>query len=120
MQVKLNPICVDALCSRGSLKLLFADHEGGKRDFETALSIEPDFSIALYNLGTFYLNHENPVQAAKLLERALALEPKDSGIRLNYALALSDIGLEEAARNVIAADERLLNQITSGQIQRKV
>jgi tetratricopeptide (TPR) repeat protein len=56
------------------------------QQFERALQIDPEHSIALQNLGNAYRQKKDWPQAKRVLERAVALNPDDP--EANYSLAM--------------------------------
>src|SRR6202007_3012467 len=56
------------------------------QDFQRALEIDPDHSIALQNLGNAYRQKKDWPQAKRALEKALSLNPDDA--EANYNLGM--------------------------------
>jgi tetratricopeptide (TPR) repeat protein len=56
------------------------------QDFQRALQIDPEHSIALQNLGSAYRQKKDWPKAKRMLERALALNPDDP--EANYSLGM--------------------------------
>lgn len=59
---------------RGYLYHVLGDTEAGKADLEEALSINPDNSFALKNLGILYLDAKNDGKACELFRKAKMLK----------------------------------------------
>ena len=75
-----------ALALRGEIT-----EEGGKKlaDYNKALALRPNLSIALRGRGIYYLVHNNAEKAAEDLSKLASLEPEDS--RVHEVLALSQL-----------------------------
>jgi tetratricopeptide (TPR) repeat protein len=56
------------------------------QDFERALQIDPDHSVALQNLGNAYRQKKDWPQAKRVLEKAFALNPDEA--ETNYSLGM--------------------------------
>ena len=65
---------------------------------ERAGGMTPDF---LYQLGLLMLRSSQPSRAVKPLEEALAADPADEEVKLNYAEALARSGRTEEAESVL-------------------
>jgi tetratricopeptide (TPR) repeat protein len=89
MAVTLHPTDVESLSARGAAKGSAGDIEGAKQDLNAAISLQPDYMEAIYNLGNIHLETGDPAQAARLYQRAQQLAPRDSDIGTNYAIALA-------------------------------
>lgn len=62
-----------------------------------------DDAVFLALLGALLLDDGDPAQALVWLERSLMLDPGNLGARADHALALADLGLPEALRELSAA-----------------
>jgi Tfp pilus assembly protein PilF/peroxiredoxin len=86
---------------------LLAGREGRTSEaieyFERALQADPDYEVALVNLGNAYRQGKQPQQAQEAFERALALNPDDP--EANYGL-----GMISAQRNDSARAEEFLTK----------
>jgi len=65
-----------------------ADHKKAADQFNSAVSIQPDFALALVELGVEYLKLGQPDKAVEPLKKSVQLAPKDFTARLNYGIAL--------------------------------
>jgi type II secretory pathway predicted ATPase ExeA/Flp pilus assembly protein TadD len=76
--------------------------------FREALSIEPGYTDAYYNLGLTLLENQKPREAADALEAAVSLSPEDALAQRALGIALRQTGeLEKAAgalRRAVALD----------------
>jgi tetratricopeptide (TPR) repeat protein len=70
-------------------------------DLKTALSLYPNFVLALNELGVQYLKVGETNKAVDALRSAVTLQPDDFTPRLNYGIALLE------AKNAAAAEEQL-------------
>ena len=70
-------------------------------DLRTALSLYPNFVLALNELGVQYLKIGETSKAVDALRNAVTLQPDDFTPRLNYGIALLE------AKNAAAAEEQL-------------
>ena len=66
-----------------------------------AIELQPDFAIALNNLGHLYGEQGEPEQASRLFERAIALAPDHAGIHFNYGTMLLNAGEPARAEAVL-------------------
>ncbi|WP_434661346.1 tetratricopeptide repeat protein [Paraburkholderia sp. A3BS-1L] len=66
-----------------------------------AIELQPDFPIALNNLGHLYGEQGETDQASRLFERAIALAPDHAGIRFNYGTMLLNSGEPARAEAVL-------------------
>ncbi len=69
--------------------------------FEYTLSVDPENSVALGNLGDAYLAAERYDDAAEITTRALTLKPGNLGNLRNLALALRRMGQPDQAESVL-------------------
>ncbi|MFT7620698.1 MAG: tetratricopeptide (TPR) repeat protein [Planctomycetota bacterium] len=93
-------------------KLASYEASKGRRDkaikyYETYLVFEPEDSVALYNLGTLYLESASWSDAEKHLSTAFELDGQDLDIILNYAKASIENGRYVVAMELLDRAERL-------------
>ena len=93
-------------------KLAAFQAAGGMRqeaieNYERYLLFEPDDVIALYNLGTLYLEEEQWDKAEQYLGAAYSLDRQDLDIILNYAKAAIENGRYQAAMTLLEQAQRL-------------
>lgn len=69
------------------------------KDFERAVTIDPEYSTAHGNLGVMYINLALPDQAAGEFRRAIQLDPTASSHHANLALALILLKLHKEAEH---------------------
>lgn len=70
----------------GILAAREGNYDQAIQDFQHALQIDPEHTIALQNLGSAYRQKKDWAQAKSTLERALALNPEDA--EANYSLGM--------------------------------
>lgn len=68
-----------------------------EKHYLSALSVLPSHRKALNNLGVIYIGMKKPEKAFPLFEKALLLEPENTGIQVNLALCLAMTGREREA-----------------------
>ena len=66
-------------------------------NYELALAIDPNFTAALFNLGTT-LTRTDPAGAARAYRRLVAIQPGNAGAHLNLGYALRALGQNDEAR----------------------
>lgn len=106
--LRLNPVNVEILSSRGITKELMGDLEGAETDLQSALDIMPNDPNTLCNMGNLQLASGNVSKAAEFYQKALNVNPKDSEIRVNLAVALNRMGANFAATNVLRIDRKAI------------
>jgi tetratricopeptide (TPR) repeat protein len=75
-------------------------------ELKTALSLYPDFALALNELGVQYLKLGETSKAVEALRNAVTLQPDDFTPRLNYGIALLE------AKDSTAAEQQLRLAVT--------
>jgi adenylate cyclase len=60
------------------------DLERAKEQFDLALSLNPSFSLAYNVLGSIYMYSGRPLDAIPMIERAMRLDPNNSGQYLHF------------------------------------
>lgn len=66
-------------------------------DFRRAISIDPSFALAYFNLGNLYLKFNQLEFAEECYSKSLNLKPNDSASSLNRAITRSLLGATELA-----------------------
>lgn len=89
----------------GLLAAREGDTTGAIACFQQALQLDPDYFIALQNLGNAYRQQKRWEDARKTLERALAINPGDP--EANYSLGMVFAQTDDLVR----ANERLRNAL---------
>lgn len=91
----------------GQVLLSAGDAGSAKEHFETALRLDPDYPEALHNLALCHLEEGRIVEARHLLERALALRPRNAVTHLVLARVLSMEGRRKECWSHLAKAESL-------------
>jgi tetratricopeptide (TPR) repeat protein len=99
--VKLDPRSAALRVNLGNVLARLGRRDEAIREFQAALSDQPDHVGALFNLGVLHLETGNPGRAALLLNRARILSPQDDGIVQKYLVALA------RSRSVVALRNRV-------------
>jgi len=76
-----------------------------ERYYRKALSLRPDYTGVLNNLGKLLDQMERPLEALPFLQRAHLHEPYDRGVSLNLANAYLSLGRPEDAERLIGDDQ---------------
>ncbi len=92
--------------------------------FREALSIEPRYTTAYYNLGLSLLEKQEPREAAEALETAVSLSPENALAQRALGIALRQTGENEEAaralRRAVALDsEDVLSLLHLGRLLRE-
>lgn len=87
------------------------DHKKAVEQLKSAISLHPEFSLALNELGVQYLFLGQPDNAAAALAQCVKLSPDDTTPRLNYGIALLNqnkfAASEEQLRIVVGKNDSL-------------
>ena len=73
--IKLNPNNADFYLNRGLTKLLGGDSVVAKSDFQQALTLNPESSLAKHNLAILTSSSDNSIEKEKLLTEAIESNP---------------------------------------------
>jgi tetratricopeptide (TPR) repeat protein len=73
------------------------DTSQAKAYFESALKYDPDFTMAMLNLGNLLLQRENIIEAKKLFESIIKVDPKFTPAYGNLAFIFSKQGKDKVA-----------------------
>jgi tetratricopeptide (TPR) repeat protein len=73
--IALLPTCADCYVNRGTAKQLSRDSVGALNDFNNALKIEPENSIAMHNVAVLSGFDGNLIETEKLLTNAIEKNP---------------------------------------------
>ena len=82
---------------RGAIHQYIGDSRNAVLDYEKALQIDPNYSLAHYNLGNILLQQGLYTQACDSYTRALQTAPNDSSTLINRALTYNAIGKKDLA-----------------------
>src|ERR1044071_4711883 len=108
----LNAARANVTSTRGTARLAFyearahdrlGDEEQAIAAYERAIAVEPSYGAGLNNLALLLARRGDPVRAAGLLEKAIALaDPRRPLYLDNYAAASEKAGNIDAARRAYA------------------
>src|SRR5262249_14301223 len=99
---ELDPLAPRAHYIKGMM-LLRKDHvDGAVPLFLEALRVNPTYHPALTRLGAVESSRGNFAEAAKLMERAIVLDPKADWMRVTAAGTYIDLGDAAAGRDVLS------------------
>ena len=73
-----------------------------EKHYLAALAAQPSHRKALNNLGAVYIGMRKPEKALPLFEKALRLEPDNTGLQVNLALSLAMSGREREAAAIVS------------------
>lgn len=81
----------------GNLCMGKGDFEGAIREYETALKINPNYSVGYFNMGNAYDEKGQKDKAIGFYEKALKIDPAYADPRYNKALILKERKLPDLA-----------------------
>lgn len=96
-----SPRDTDALLIRGNLELAKKDPKASIADLRTVLRDQPNSVGVLRTLARAHLANGEPAIAEETMQRAVEANPKDAGLRLDYAQLLAQLGKAEQAKAVL-------------------
>jgi len=90
--IKKNPKQADAHYYLGLVMDKVGDKPAAEKNYKTALDLQPDLPEAAENLTAIYVEGQKYDEAIAVAKKALAKNPKNAGMQLNLAFALSGKG----------------------------
>lgn len=97
-----EPTMVKAWVNLGGVLLTKRDYAGCVKANQRALEVEPEATLAHYNMGLGYLYQGLAKEMVGCFERVLELEPDNAGGHYHLALGLLGLGQIEQARAELA------------------
>ncbi|XP_072485861.1 tetratricopeptide repeat protein 6 isoform X3 [Notamacropus eugenii] len=92
------------LTNRGVIHEFMGERHIAMKDYQTALTINPEYSLAYFNAGNIYLHHRQFSQANEFYSKALQFDPLNDSALLNRAITnLILQKFEEAEEDFIKA-----------------
>ena len=85
------------LANRGAARIQTGEVALGKRDLESALTLDPENGPALANLGLQLMREENYLQAREVLEQAVQQNPEQAQARVYLAACKNNQGEPQGA-----------------------
>lgn len=78
-------------------------YQQAEQAFKTAINISPMLNNAINGIASLYIVNDEASKAIKLLHDQSQNAPDDSIVKLNYAFALSEVGLHNDAIQILEA-----------------
>ena len=94
---KLRKRNAEKICDQGKQYFINNDMQLAKKYFETALEIDPLYTIAYNNLGKICLQNKKINKAIEYFEKAFTLSPYEKETILNFGSLMSDMNKKEDA-----------------------
>ena len=91
----------DALIMRGNLALASQDPKSAITDLRSVLRDQPNSTAVMRTLARAHLANAEPALAEETMRRALEVNPKDPGTRLDLADLLTSMGKSAQAKPVV-------------------
>ena len=104
--LRLNPTGPNILSSRGVAKYSTGDYNGAEADYLAALTITPKDPNIFFNYGNLQMKQNKVKEAAETYQKGLTLNPKDYEMRMKLAIALEQLGDQQASKDVLKVDQR--------------
>ena len=101
--LKLDPTMFEARYTRAALNFQNNRLDQSLADFEALRKIDPNNPRLLDWQAQIYLRHDQPQEAAMLLQQAVELAPRDRAILIHYSQALEKLGRTEERKAVLAS-----------------
>ncbi|WP_187335831.1 hypothetical protein [Novosphingopyxis iocasae] len=115
-----SPTDGDALLDAGNAALILRDYDSALRFFSRAEAIQPSSGRVKAGLATAQLYNENPVEALKLYDQAIALGISERSIAADRGLAMDLVGNNAQAQaeyalgsTAISTDNLIIRQAVS-------
>uniref|UniRef100_A0A7N4UX02 Tetratricopeptide repeat domain 6 n=1 Tax=Sarcophilus harrisii TaxID=9305 RepID=A0A7N4UX02_SARHA len=97
-------ISAEFLTNRGVIHEFMGERHIAMKDYQAALSISPEYSLAYFNAGNIYLHHRQFSQASDFYSKALQFDPLNDSAVLNRAITNIILQkFEEAKQDFIKA-----------------
>lgn len=93
--IKEQPRCVPAYCDLARLRLRHENLTGAIDALQSGLTVAPDDSVLLNDLGMCWLARNDHAKALQAFTRATSLAPHNHKYRANMAVALGMLGRYE-------------------------
>ena len=92
-----DTVRVQAHCGLGSIALREGDIPNAIAQYQQALELDPDFTLAHMNLGGLLATQGKLAEAIVHFRRSVELQPDNVPIRYSLAIALAGVGKKDEA-----------------------
>ncbi|XP_058522343.1 tetratricopeptide repeat protein 6 isoform X2 [Ochotona princeps] len=99
--IKINTTA-EYLTNRGVIHESMGQQQNAMRDYQTAISLNPEYSLAYFNAGNIYFHHRQFSQARDYFSKALKFDPENEYARMNRAVAHTLLKNYEGAKEDFA------------------
>ncbi|XP_066132819.1 tetratricopeptide repeat protein 6-like [Saccopteryx bilineata] len=83
--IKINTTA-EFLTNRGVIHEFMGQQQNAMKDYQTAISLNPTYSLPYFNAGNIYLHHRQFSQASDYFSKALKFDPENQCATMNRAI----------------------------------
>ncbi|XP_012411057.2 tetratricopeptide repeat protein 6 [Trichechus manatus latirostris] len=83
--IKINTTA-EFLTNRGVIHEFMGQQQNAMKDYQAAISLNPEYSLAYFNAGNIYFHHRQFSQACDYFSKALQFDPEDEYALMNRAV----------------------------------
>ncbi|XP_058396672.1 tetratricopeptide repeat protein 6 isoform X2 [Diceros bicornis minor] len=84
--IKINTTA-EFLTNRGVIHEFMGQQQNAMKDYQAAISLNPEYSLAYFNAGNIYFHHRQFSQASDYFSKALKFDPENECATMNRAIA---------------------------------
>ncbi|KAM6202526.1 tetratricopeptide repeat protein 6-like [Rhynchocyon petersi] len=95
--IKINTTA-EFLTNRGVIHEFMGQNQNAMKDYQTAISLNPKYSLAYFNAGNIYFYHRQFSQASDYFSKALQYDPGDEKALMNRAVTNTVLKKYEEAK----------------------
>ncbi|XP_062946195.1 tetratricopeptide repeat protein 6 [Cynocephalus volans] len=99
--LKINTTA-EFLTNRGVIHEFMGQQQNAMKDYQAAISLKPNYSLAYFNAGNIYFHHRQFSQASDYFSKALKFDPENEYAVMNRALANTILKKYEEAKEDFA------------------
>ncbi|XP_008049269.1 tetratricopeptide repeat protein 6, partial [Carlito syrichta] len=99
--MKINTTA-EFLTNRGVIHEFMGQQQNAMKDYQAAISLNPEYSLAYFNAGNIYFHHRQFSQAGDYFSKALKFDPENEYILMNRAIANTILKKYEEAKEDFA------------------
>ncbi|XP_070956381.1 tetratricopeptide repeat protein 6 isoform X10 [Macaca nemestrina] len=99
--VKINTTA-EFLTNRGVIHEFMGHKQNAMKDYQDAISLNPEYSLAYFNAGNIYFHHRQFSQASGYFSKALKFDPENEYILMNRAITNTILKKYEEAKGDFA------------------